>query len=230
MEYLWPSDWRVSRFEMRVVPNTRVFPSQYSGRVQVMDLLGERFAVSLDLAPGSARGALAQRGQAREAFFDRLRGPLNTIRLWDLRFPVPSGTLRDGQPINVVNGSLAAVTVVNGSSQAVTVIGGTPHVPAAIAQLAGTVTISHIAGRTLKAGDLIGIGGQLVRVMSDAVADGSGQMPVEFLPRIRVAMGPGAVVTWDRPTATFMLKADGVPTVWRGGSFDGASLELTEVF
>lgn len=224
--YAWPN-WKVSRFEMRVVPNTRIFASPFSpASVQVVDLLGEMWQVSLDLP---ARVSPID-GAAREAFFDRLKGPINRISLHNLRFPVPQGTLRDGATATVVNGSLAVVSVVNASLAPVTVVYGAPVLNAALAQLASTATINHIAGRTLRAGDTIGINGQLVRVMADATANGSGQMVIEFLPRMRAAVAAGAVITWDRPTATFMLKADGVPTTWRPGMHEATSLDLIETF
>lgn len=224
--YAWPG-WKVSCFEMRVVPNTRVFNSPFNpASAQVVDLLGELWQVMIELPPRVS----PIDGAAREAFFDRLRGPVNRISLWNLRFPAPQGTLRDGAIASVVNGSLAPVAVVNASLAVVTVVYGTPVLGAALAQLAGTATINHIAGRTLRAGDPLGINGQLVRIMADATADGAGQMTVEFLPRMRSAVAAGAVVTWDRPTATFMLRAAGVPTTWRPGLHDAVSLDLIETF
>lgn len=223
--YAWPG-WEVSRFEMRVVPNTRVFVGPYTPTVQVTDLLGERWHISLDTTPGISQIA----GAAREAFFDRLRGPVNRISMWNLRNPIPQGTLRDGATAAVVNGSLAAVSVVNASLAAVTVVYGTPVLDAALAQLASTATINHIAGRTLLAGDTIGINGQVVRLMADATANGGGQLAIEFYPRMRSAVAAGSVVTWNRPTATFMLSADGVPTVWRPQMYEATSLDLIETF
>jgi len=224
--YAWPG-WKVSSFEMRVVPNTRVFNSPFNpASAQVVDLLGELWQVMIELPPRTS----PVDGAAREAFFDRLRGPVNRISLWNLRFPAPQGTLRDGATASVVNGSLAAVTVVNASLAVVTVVYGTPVLVNALAQFASTATISHIAGRTVRAGDMLGINSQLVRVMADATADGAGRMTIEFLPRMRAAAAAQTVITWDRPTATFMLRADGVPTTWRPGLHDAASLDLIETF
>jgi hypothetical protein len=223
--YPWPG-FCVNRFEMRVMPNTRVFVGPYTPSVQVLDLLGERWMISLDTTPGVKQIDAG----AREAFFDRLRGPVNRISMWNLRRPVPLGTIRDGVVANVVNGSLAAVSVVNASLQPVTVRSGAPAVAAAVAQGSSTATLSHVAGRTVKAGDMLGLGGQLVRVMADATFDGSGQAVVEFFPRLRTALGIGAEVVWDKPTATFMLQAETVPTVHRPGMYEGASLDLIETF
>lgn len=138
-------------------------------------------------------------GAAREAFFDRLAGPANQIVIWNLQRPRPLGTMR-----------------------------GAPVVSAAVAQLSNLLPISTSAGASLRAGDHIGIPGQLCRVMADVTADGSGNMTVEIRPRARTVIASGAAITWDRPTVNMMLKADGVPTTWRPGAFDLAALDLIE--
>lgn len=195
--YPWPN-WPASAFEMRVAPNVMTFTSPYTKAVQTLDLLGERWAVKLNMAAGVDPII----GAAREAYFDRLRGPVNLIAMWHLRRPRPQGTLR-----------------------------GTPTVSGAVAQLANLVNIQSTAFATVLAGDQIGINGQLVRVMSSVTANGAGLLTgVEVMPRFRAAVASGASVAWDRPTANFMLKADGVPVAFRPGMFEGSSLDLIEVF
>lgn len=138
---------------------------------------------------------------AREAFFDRLKGMAHQISLWHQRLIVPQGTLR-----------------------------GSPTVASTVAQLANTASVQTTAGATVLAGDMLGLGAQLVRVMADATADGAGVLAIEFQPRARAAIAGGTAVTWLRPAANFMLRApDGVPTVWAPGFADGASIELIEV-
>ena len=137
---------------------------------------------------------------AREAFFDRLKGMAHTIGMWHLRLPAPQGTLR-----------------------------GSPTLSAAVAQLANTASVQTTAGATVLAGDMLGLAGQLVRVMADATANGSGVLAIEFQPRARTAMAAGAAVTWDKPTTPMMLRsATGVPTAWVPGYADGASIDLIE--
>lgn len=198
--YAWPSGpgWSPSRWEMRVIPNTRSFVSPYTNSTQVADLFGDRWAVSLDLPPDVSSAIGAQ----REAFFDRLKGQWGLIALPNLQRLAPRGTLR-----------------------------GTPTLLNAVAQFANTAIVQASAGETLLAADLIGIGGQLVRNLVDATADGSGHIAIEFAPRIRIAQAIGATVTWNAPTANFMLKdgSTGVPTAWRpGNELDGCSFELVE--
>ncbi len=137
-----------------------------------------------------------------EAFFDRLKGAANCIVLWNLRRPAPLGSLR-----------------------------ASPTLAATAAQLSNTASIQTTAGATLLAGDMIGIGGQLVRVMTDTVANGSGVMPVEFAPRLRAVQNAGAAVTWDKPTSTFvMVSTQGAPVDWTPGAYSAPSIELRESF
>ena len=86
--YTWPG-WAVSRFEMRVMPNTRVFTGSYTPNVQAVDMLGARWYVRLSLVPAMTDAEAA----AREAFFDRLVGQANSVNLWHLRRSAPLGTL-----------------------------------------------------------------------------------------------------------------------------------------
>ena len=100
---------------------------------------------------------------------------------------------------------------------------GTPTLSANAAQLANTVAIN--GSGTLLAGDMLGIGGQLCRVMADASLPGS----VEIAPRLRSAVASGAAVTWDRPTANFMLATgDGVPLVYEPGFYRELDVDWME--
>jgi hypothetical protein len=225
--YRWPG-FGVVQFEMRILPNLRVFTGPYTPTTQVLDLLGERWQVTLTLAPTVD----PIEGAAREAFFDRLKGSANLITLWHVKRPLPQGTL-GGSAAAVwhTSGSLTA-NWTTASAQAATWFAGAPIVHADIAQLASTGTIRTLAGRTLRAGDQFSIGGQLVRQMVDTVANGSGLMPIEFQPRARQGIPAGSAVLFDTPTANFMLKpgTPNVPTQWTPGVVEGASIDLIEVF
>lgn len=223
--FVWPN-WCVNRFEMRLQPNVLTFIGPYTPSVQTLDLNGERWRMSFDTVLGNTRAAAGE----REAFWDRLLGPVHRVAMWNLARPIPIGTLRGGQTIPVVNGALAPVTVVNASLQPVTVVGGFPALSAAAASGANTITMFGPPGRTLLPGDMLGIGQQLVRVVAPVVFSGAGTAVVEFLPRLRAAAPIGTAVVWDKPTATFMLMSDGVPTVHRPAMFEGASVEMIETF
>lgn len=226
--YAWT--FPVNRFEMRILPNTRSFTGPYTPTTQTIDLLGERWIVSLDLPPTTDPIV----GAAREAYFDRLKASANTITMGHQIRTVPQGTMRSATAA-VTWKNNAAVTAVWKNNAAVTanwLAGGAPYTAAAIAQLANTGTLQTLAGNTLRAGDMLGLGGQLVRIMADTVADAGGLMPIEFQPRARAAIAAGVVVIWSQPTANFILKpgTPNVPTSWTPGVISGASLELIEIY
>lgn len=226
--YDWPAAWDVLRFQMRIVPNVRSSQSPYSGAQQVLDLLGERWYASFDLPPEVDFNI----GQAKEAFFDRLLGQVNLVRLWPMHRPQPRGTIGAGAAsVSVVNASLAAVSVVNASAAAVTVQGGNAMLDAPIAQLSNQAPLIGRPGRTVYAGDHCNLAnGQLVRAMNDVVLDASGNGTMEFLPRARTAIAAGTSLNFNKPTAVFMLKtADGVPIDFRRARVEGISLEWSEV-
>ena len=198
-DYTWPNvaAFTPRRFQMMVMANTRTFASPYTQGLQVIDLLADYWAVSLDMAPGNDPIV----GGQIEAFFDRLKGAANRVVLWNLKRPSPLGTMR-----------------------------GTPTLAATAAQLANTASIQTTAGATLLAGDMVGIGGQLVRSMTNTAADGSGLMSLEFAPRLRTVQNSGAAVTWDRPTSTFVMTSNGAPVDWSPGQYTAPSIELREAF
>jgi hypothetical protein len=196
--YAWPTGWVPSAFELRILPNTRTFVGAYTPVVQVIDLLGERWQGRIDLSPTADQDEAG----AREAFFDRLKGPANQITVWNFRRPVPRGTAR-----------------------------GTMTLSASALQGANAVSVGgSAASATYKAGDMLGINGQLVRVMADATANGSGVAVLEIQPRLRAAQSSGAAVAWNQPTCNVMLKnPDGVATTYLPGYADGCSFEFVEV-
>lgn len=222
----WPTGVKPSNFQARVRPNQRVFTGPYSTSTQVLDLIGEVWVFAMDLPDhvDQVEGALL------EALFDRMSGAANLIALPMFHRLLPQGTLRDtADPVTVVNGSLAAVNVVNGSLAAVTVVSGQPTLESTIPQLVNTCTIITRPGKTLLAGDHLGlITGQVVRVTVGGTADGSGRLPIEFRPRARTEIPGATVLLCDSPKVNYRLAPDGVPVVFRKGVYEGPSLEGVE--
>lgn len=224
--YPWsPRFTETARFEMRVLPNTLPWVSPYTRSSQVIDLLGERWIMVVDLPPVGSD----IEGAYREAYFDRLKGPAHQIELWNLKRPWPNGTLRDPVGVTWVNGLGAPLAWVNGSGAPLEWVAGGPAHAEPVAQLANTCNLQAQPGKTLLAGDHIGLGnGQNVRIMLDTVADGAGVMPIEFQPRARTAIAAFLPVRCHRPPVRMMLRAEGVPVVWQSGYAEGVSLELIE--
>lgn len=83
---------------------------------------------------------------------------------------------------------------------------------------------------TLLADDMIGLGGHLLQVADNCTAVG-GAMTVPLVNRIRGPIASGAVVTWYRPTAVFILPAMQAGPVWQpGGIMQATALDLVEVY
>jgi hypothetical protein len=124
---------------------------------------------------------------AAQTFIESLDGFTHQVELWNLVQPVPAGTMRGTITLRdpVVQGAMFIIAA-GGAGQ---------------------------AGRTLKAGDLLGIGSgltqQVLRVASDAVADASGNAYVNVNSPVRNAFAAGVSVVWDRPKALFRQKTLG---------------------
>lgn len=224
-----PPAWRITRFEMRLVPNLRSSASPYTGDVQVLDLMGERWLMQVTIAPTNS----PLKAAALEAWFDRMKGSTHRVAMGHQRLAEPQGTLRGGGiTTGWVTGAGAAASWVTAAAGASTWVSGDPTVAVAVPQFANTAYIRHFVGRTLEGGDLLKFGGQLVRVLAPVVFDATGLALVEFGPRARQAIPAGSPVEWAAPTADFILKpgTDGVPTTWAPGYAEGASFELIEVY
>lgn len=119
------------------------------------------------------------------AFLESFSGYANPIELWNLTQPVPIGTMR-GTMTFAANAAQGAVSI---------------QIDAGVGQ----------AGTTLLKGDLIGFGSgttqQVVRIMADATANGSGVITVTIGSPLRNAFLLGASITWNKPKALFRQKS-----------------------
>lgn len=86
--FAWPEALYPSMCELQLAPNIRSFESPFSRAYQAVDLLGERWTMSVTIpARKTARAG------AMEAFLHRLRG-IHLVAAWHFARPVPAGTLR----------------------------------------------------------------------------------------------------------------------------------------
>ena len=142
---------------------------------------------------------------AFEAFLVRMSGLENRVSVYDWKRPLPRGTC-----------NLSGVTVKTTASQF-----------DKVATLSGCGS-----GGTLLAGDWIKFStGQLVMVVADYTADGSGDLSLEFSRELRAQVTGGTAVTLQQPTALYVL-SEPVIEVPRGPSRTqpGLGLDLVEVF
>lgn len=100
---------------------------------------------------------------------------------------------------------------------------GSPTLGSSAAQFATTINISGTG--TLKAGDRLGIAGQLVVVTQDT----SNLTSVTIDPPLRAARASGTAVVWDRPTAQFTLAQSELTFGHSLATFEPITVELQEV-
>ena len=175
--------------------------SVYSGYLQSVENAGSSYWTARIVWPARSTGSEAY-SAAVEGLIHRLRSRVDTLSVWDMRRPAPLGTMR-------------ASPVLNGS----------------IAQYASTIGIRNaVAGATLLAGDKIGISGQLHVVTQDATANGSGIFTgVTIDPPVRAARTDGSAITWDKPTANFVLAQNEISFQRNLATFDAIAIDLQEV-
>jgi hypothetical protein len=151
-------------------------------------------------------GRRSGKDYAVDTFLEMLAGYGNQVELWNLEQPAPLGSMR---------GTITLRDPVPQGAKFIIAAGGTGQ-----------------AGRTLKAGDLLGLGSgltqQVVRAASDAVADASGNAYVNIVSPMRNAFGAGAAVTWDRPKALFRQASLNEGITYTPGVAQPWSLSLIE--
>lgn len=153
----------------------------------------------------SLQWAALDRQQADEltALLVRLRGMENRLMLWNLA----KRTLR---------GAGGGTPIVNGAGQTGASI--------SVAGLPNNTTV-------YKAGDMLGIGGELKMATADATSNGSGVATVTFEPPLRASPSNGSAIVTSQPTARFVLNDSTVRWMHEpGGVTTGVAVELTEVF
>lgn len=138
------------------------------------------------------------------AWFAKLRGRANRFTCHDLMRPTPRGTMRGTL---TTSGSIAAGAITCNVS------GGDPQ-----------------ASTTLLDGDKLNIGGELKILIGDATANASGLIALTVEPPFRAAIGSGAGVVWDKPTATFMRVEPGWRSVYTPPRFGEFALDGIEAF
>lgn len=138
----------------------------------------------------------------------RLQGRVNHLAVYDYDHQAPAGTMR---------GTLTLASAVAAGATTISVTGGAGE-----------------AGKTLLAGDWVGIGSgytrQLVNVAANATANGSGVISLTISQPSRWAQSSGSGVTWDKPTAIFKQRSSSNSWSREGSVRTGYSLDLIETW
>lgn len=92
MSIALPQGFCPNGFSLRLVAVQRAFGSPFGGSEQVVDLLQDRWSLSMSLPPRSRVNAAAM-----EAFINALRGMSQVVYLHHFGRPVPNGTMH-GSP------------------------------------------------------------------------------------------------------------------------------------
>jgi hypothetical protein len=188
----------IARFEWGLRQSVLVNTSKFSGSVERLELPGSRWVATLGHDNELAYEDIAAE---REAFWMKVGGPANLVRLWHRIRPIPRGSMR-----------------------------GSPTLASALAQGATSMSIQTTPGATLKHADMLKVGSMLFMCHSPATADGSGVMSVSVTPPARVSAPSGATVEWDKPTGTFMPTGEIRVPYGDGGAQMPFTIELVEVW
>lgn len=202
--YQYPTEdyARPARLDVQPINNNFAFESQYSGDIQTVGQPGGRLRMTM----AYPQQAFSERRKL-EAYLMQLNGMEHRSANFDVAHPQPAGTILT-----------SGVTM------------------SAASQYATSVTLNGCgAGTTLLQGDWIGVthsaGQQMLRVIADATANGSGVMVVTVRMPLRAAVTGGATVTIIRPRALFVLAS---PTLTfpreDSGRCPAFSVEWIEVF
>lgn len=194
----FPSALKVSKSTWSQLRLDMAFNSAFGS--QGMEVSGPLWEVQI-VSPGM----LEVESGEWQALIMQLRGQTNQLALWNHGRSAPRGTMRGTMTLN-------------------------------IAAAQGATTLSIIAAteaaKTLKAGDLLGLGAgvtqQVVMVMADATANGSGVISVTTEPPLRNARLIAATVTWDKPKALFRRKQSTASWDYENIVASGFGLELIE--
>lgn len=137
---------------------------------------------------------------AVEAFLVSLEGGANRVSLGHLGRKQPNGTMR-----------------------------ASPMLNGAHAQGARQLTLSNVNG-TLRAGDIVGLPGQMLMVVDGDYAPTGSNMVIHTSPALFTGYASGTPLTWDRPTTLWIPKSSSVgPFPYRAGrARPGFSVDFVE--
>ena len=134
-----PSSFRAESFMMRLFSNQRAFAAPFGGSEQVIDLLNDRWLITLTLPLGSHENAARN-----EAFVNALRGQINTCMLWHMKRRTPLGTMR-GAPTARAAAAGAGALVIDTTAGATLVAGDMIGVAGLLLQVAEDA-VADVAG------------------------------------------------------------------------------------
>lgn len=129
----WPASITPKMASLRLQTVQRVHASPFGGSEQTVDLLNDRWMMSLMLTQRAGFDVGAQ----IEAFIAALRGQTNTVALWHFARPNVRGTLASATCASVAQGAAAVVLTGSGTLKAGDMLG----ISGLLLQVAADVTV-----------------------------------------------------------------------------------------
>jgi len=173
----YPAGLKVGMFDYELPDYTLRAISESTGSQQTRLLAPPRLALHMS----SADPLSLADGAEWEVLIFQLRGGVNHLACHDIGKPAPRGTMRGTLTLNATAAAGATSLVITGG--------------------AGQASTTLLKGDWLQLGS--GLTSQLVKVMADATANGSGVITVTIEPPLRIQYASSTAVTWDKPVAHF---------------------------
>ena len=222
---IWPEDLAPSEMEFWHEANSLVSRSPLSQAVQVQVRGPGRWRARLTFTDRN-RGIAAR----LDALLATLDGPAGEIALFDFRRPVPRGTAASytGGPLPLAWPE--GLSWPPGLAWAGFTPPGSPQLAVAAARGDATLaTLGWAPGEVvLRAGDYVGLGGQLHMVTADVTSTAASEATLSIRPRVRFAQPALTALGLDKPRAVFRLGAAGVANPTRPGPFSTYTIEIEE--
>lgn len=114
----------------------RVHASPFGGSEQVIDLLNDRWLITMSLPPTTK----TYRSAAVMAFIAALRGMTNTVNLYNFKQPTPRGTMRGSPTCNAASQGAASVTLASAGAGATLLAGDMIGISGLLLQVAADAT------------------------------------------------------------------------------------------
>lgn len=165
-------------FLLRLRPNTLAFSSPLNRAVQTAELPGALWIGELSY---DSRTLIEADRLLLQAWLAQLRGRAGRFFMSDLSMPAPKG-VATGTPV----------------------VAGAAQTGASLATSGWTASVTNI----LKTGDLIGVNGELKRIVANASSSGTGTATLTFEPPLRASPANLAAIVTAAPTFTAMLADD----------------------
>lgn len=182
----WPSSLYAAQIQFYLRKSGIQFAGPLNGSIQAVDFMADLWVASVTLPPVSRDNS----GDL-EALANYLIGGVNLVRLWHQGSGGRAGL---GLPRGTARGSITLSAPLTAGQRQIQVTGAT----------------ASVGEPTLRAGDMLGIAGQLFQVFTTVQLTGGAGI-VDLVNHARADVASGTAVAWNRPTAVFAFPSMSAP-------------------